>query len=200
MTALPEPIARLAQALGRLPGVGPRSAERIALHLSQSDPVRVRELAEAMTGARERVGACQECGSLTETQPCGWCVDPRRDASLLCVVEKATDAVSLERSGAFRGRYHVLGGRLSPTQGIGPEDLRIAALEARLDAGPAREVILALGGDVEGEATGHYLVRRLAGRPVRVTRLAQGLPVGGGLEYADELTLNRAMEGRRELT
>lgn len=200
MKALPEPVARLAAALGRLPGIGPRSAERLSLHLVQADPSRARELADALVQARERVAPCRSCGALTEVQPCAWCTDDRRDATLLCVVEKPTDALSVEKSGAFRGRYHVLGGKLSPTNGIGPEDLRIAELERRLDAEPVKEVIFALGGDVEGDATAHYLARRLGARGLRTTRLAQGLPVGGGLEFADELTLGRALDGRRELS
>ena len=149
--------------------------------------------------ARERVAPCETCGALTEVQPCPICADPHRDASQLCVVERAPDILSLEKSGTFKGRYHVLGGKLSPLNGIGPEDLRIAELDRRLDRQPVSEIILALGGDVEGDATAHFLARRLAPRAVRVSRLAQGLPAGGGLEFADEITLSRAIEGRREM-
>lgn len=198
MTELPPPVQALVLALKSLPGIGPRSAERLALHVLQMDPDRVRMVAEALVTARERVVACQACGGLTECQPCRLCGDARRDDALLCVVERATDILSFEKSGAFRGRYHVLGGKLSPLEGVGPEDLRISELEARLAGGGIREVVLALSGDVEGEATAHYLRQRLSAAGVRVTRLAQGLPAGAGLEYADELTLSRALEGRRE--
>ena len=197
--ALPAPVAQLVSALSRLPGIGPRSAERLALHLVQSDPGTVRLLADALLQARERVGICQVCGALTEAQPCLVCTDDRRDTHLLCLVERALDVLSLEKSGTFKGRYHVLGGRLSPLNGVGPDDLRIDSLESRLDSEPIREVVLALGSDVEGDATSHYLARRLASRRIRITRLAQGLPAGSGLEFADELTLSRALEGRREI-
>ncbi len=199
MTSLPGPVTQLVAALGRLPGIGPRSAERLALHLVQGDADAVRQLAAVLVDARERVASCSRCGALTEHQPCPVCADDRRDASQLCVVERALDVLSLEKSGTFKGRYHVLGGKLSPLNGIGPEDLRIAELELRLADETVQEVILALGSDVEGDATSHYLARRLASRGVRVSRLAQGLPAGSGLEFADELTLSRALEGRREM-
>ena len=199
MTSLPGPVTQLVAALGRLPGIGPRSAERLALHLVQGDADAVRQLAAALVDARERVASCERCGALTEFQPCPVCADDRRDVSQLCIVERALDVLSLEKSGTFKGRYLVLGGKLSPLNGIGPEDLRIAELETRLEAGAVQEVILALGSDVEGDATSHYLARRLASRGVRVSRLAQGLPAGSGLEFADELTLSRALEGRREM-
>jgi recombination protein RecR len=198
MTTLPQPVIALIAALKGLPGIGPRSAERLALHLVQADASGVRLLAENLIAARERVAGCQRCGALTEVQPCGICDDPRRDGSVVCVVERPTDLLSFERSGSFKGRYHVLGGRLSPLDGVGPEDLRIEALTHRIDSEGFREIILALSGDVEGDATTHYLARLYFGRGVRITRLAQGLPAGAGLEYADELTLSRAMEGRRE--
>lgn len=197
MSSLPAPIATLAAALNQLPGIGPRSAERLALHLVQADPTAVKSLTEAMLEARDRVGFCNLCGALTESQPCPLCTDSRRDGTLLCVVERALDILALEKAGAFRGRYHVLGGRISPLDGVGPDDLRFRELEARLDEGAVREVIVALGSDVEGEATSYYLAKRLAGRPITVSRIAQGLPAGGGLEFADDLTLNRAVEGRR---
>lgn len=197
MMALPESLTRLIAALGQLPGIGPRSAERIALHLVQSEAGRVRQLAEALLNARERIRPCEVCGALTEQQPCAVCADPRRDRSLVCVVERPVDILSLEKSGAYRGLYHVLGGKLSPLNGVGPEDLSLAALERRLAAGGVRELILALGSDVEGDATSHFLANHFGGGAVRISRLAQGLPVGSGLEYADELTLSRALEGRQ---
>jgi recombination protein RecR len=199
MTALPEPILELLAALTKLPGVGPRSAERLALHLVQADIDSVQHLADAILRARERIRACSVCGALTEDDPCSVCSDEKRDHSLVCVVERAVDTLSIEKAGTFRGTYHVLGGKLSPINGIEPEDLRIAELERRLSQDPIHEVILALGTDVEGDATSHYLAQRLGARNVRVTRIAHGLPAGTGLEYADELTLSRALEGRREL-
>lgn len=197
MTRLPEPLAVLVAVLGKLPGIGPRSAERIALHLVQTDPVQVEHLAQALVDARRRVRLCESCGALTEQSPCDLCTHPSREASLLCVVERATDVLTLERAGAFRGRYHVLGGRLSPINGVGPEDLRIVELEHRIAASQIQEVILALGTDVEGDATAGYLAQRLGAAGTRVTRLAAGLPAGSGLDFADEVTLNRALEGRR---
>jgi recombination protein RecR len=199
VSALPESIRRLQHELGRLPGIGPRSAERIALFLIRSQPDVARQLAEALLDARNRVQTCQICGALTEIQPCPVCTDPHRDAGLLCVVEQPLDILTLEKSHAFPGRYHVLGGVLSPLAGVGPEDLRVAELENRLEAETIREVVVALGTSVEGDATAHYLAQRLALREVRVTRIAHGLPAGSGLEYADEVTLNRALEGRREM-
>lgn len=200
MIALPPPLQTLVAALKSLPGIGPRSAERLALHLIQTDPVYVRTLADALVSSRERVHPCERCGALTEVQPCPLCSDPRRETTLLCVVERATDIFAFEKSGAFKGVYHVLGGRLSPFNGVGPEDLRIAELEERLGGEGIQEVVLALSGDVEGDATANYLAKRLAAKGVKITRLAQGLPAGTGLEYADELTLSRAMEGRREFS
>ena len=199
MAALPPPINDLLAALGKLPGIGPRSAERIALHLVQGDTGSVKQLAQAIVSARERIRPCPTCGGLTEEVPCGICSDTRRDAAVVCVLERAVDIISIERSGSFRGRYHVLGGKISPLNGVEPEDLRIAELETRLAAEPIKEVVLALGTDVEGDATSYYLAKRLAPRGVKVTRLAHGLPAGSGLEYADELTLSKALEGRTEL-
>ncbi len=194
---LPEPLGALIAALSRLPGIGPRSAERLALHLVQSDAVGVEQLARSLVESRQRIRACGECGSLTEANPCGLCTDPGRDAALLCVVERATDILVLEKSGTFRGRYHVLGGRLSPVNGVGPEDLRLGELDRRLARGGVREMVLALGTDVEGDATAHYLAERFGSKEIQVTRLAAGLPAGSGLDFADELTLSRALEGRR---
>jgi recombination protein RecR len=199
MASLPPPINDLLAALGKLPGIGPRSAERIALQLVQSDAGSVKQLAQAILAAREKIRPCPICGGLTEEVPCGICADSRRDAGLMCVLERAVDIISIEKSASFHGRYHVLGGKISPLNGVEPEDLRIAELESRLAAEPIKEVILALGTDVEGDATSYYLAKRLAHRGVKVTRIAHGLPAGSGLEYADELTLSKALEGRTEL-
>lgn len=199
MGALPDAVSNLMGTLGKLPGIGPRSAERIALHLVQADSGTVKLLAETIVEARERVRFCETCGGLTESSPCAICQDPRREASLICVVERPTDILSIEKSGTFRGKYHVLGGKISPLDGIQPEDLAIGALERRLEAEPIRELIVALSTDVEGDATSYYLARRLTRPNLRVTRIAHGLPAGTGLEFADELTLSRAIEGRREL-
>lgn len=200
MATLPEPINSLIAALSQLPGIGPRSAERIALHLVQADSGAVQQLAQAMIRARERVQPCPNCGALAESQACAFCQDARRDPALICVVERAVDIISIEKSGAYRGQFHVLGGKISPLRGIGPEDLRIANLEARLSREPIKEIIVALPSDVEGDATSFYLARFFSAKGVKVSRIAHGLPVGSGLEFADELTLSRALEWRRELT
>lgn len=199
MASLPEPITTLLAALGKLPGIGPRSAERLALHLVQSDAGAVKQLAAALVEARERIRLCSTCGALTEKDPCAICADPRRDASLVCIVERPADIISIEKANSYRGKFHVLGGKISPLNGVGPEDLRIGELEKRLASEPIREVVIALATDVEGDATGYYLAKRLAARSVKVTRIAHGLPAGSGLEFADELTLSRALEGRREM-
>jgi recombination protein RecR len=196
---LPEPIAGLIAELGRLPGIGPRSAERLALHLAQTESQEVRQLAAALIAAREKIRACSICGALTEADPCALCANDRRQADTICVVERPVDIFTLEKAGVFHGKYHVLGGRISPLNGVEPEDLRIAALEARLGAG-VKEIILALSTDVEGDATSFYLAKRLAGKGAKISRLAYGLPAGSGLEFADEITLGRALEGRRDLT
>src|SRR5882757_5221145 len=180
---LPEPVQQLIGALNKLPGIGPRSAERIALHIVQSDPAVVRQLAQIITEVRERIRTCPVCGALTEQSPCAICTDSRRDASLVCLVERAVDIISIEKSGGFRGKFHVLGGKISPLNGVEPEDLRIAELEARLEREPIKEIILALGTDVEGDATSFYLAKRLAAKGVKVTRIARGLPSGSGLEF-----------------
>ena len=196
---LPESISVLITALSKLPGIGPRSAERIALHLVQTETAAVKQLSEALLRARERIQFCSVCGALTESSPCDICRDARRDASLVCVVEQPVDILSLEKSGTFRGKYHVLGGKISPLDGVEPDDLRIADLEKRLGHEPITEIVIALGTDVEGDATGFYLAKRLARPGLKVTRIAHGLPAGTGLEFADELTLSRALEGRREM-
>lgn len=195
---LPAPIVQLTEALGRLPGIGPRSAERLALYLAQSDTDAVNHLAKTLVEARQRVRICSICGALTETEPCAICDDNRRDSSMICLVEQPVDIFTMEKSGTFRGKYHVLGGKISPLNGVGPEDLRITQLEQRLGHG-VTEVILALSTDVEGDATGFYLAKRLAGKGAKVSRIAYGLPAGSGLEFADEVTLSRALEGRQEL-
>ena len=191
----PEPFKALVRELRRLPGVGPRSAERMALWLLE-DAERPPALAEALGAARESLRHCADCGFFSVEDRCVICVEDGREP-LLCVVERATDILPIERSGAYRGLYHALGGRLSPLEHVGPEDLRLAELTARLERGAFTEVILALSTDVEGEATANYLADLLAPRGVRVSRLAQGMPAGGGLEHADELTLARALAGRR---
>src|SRR5262245_38989694 len=168
MATLPEPINELLAALNALPGIGPRSAERLALHLVQSEAGAVRQLAEAILSARERIRSCPVCGALTEQVPCAICADARRDAALVCVVERPVDIISIEKSGTYRGRFHVLGGKISPLNGIEPEDLRIGELEKRLETEPIKEVILALATDVEGDATSFYLAKRLAAKGVKV--------------------------------
>jgi len=196
---LPDSITSLIAALGKLPGIGPRSAERIALHLVQTETESVKQLAAALVHARERIQFCTTCGALTELSPCPICADSRRDGSLICVVERAVDILSIEKSGTFRGKFHVLGGKISPLDGVEPEDLRISELERRLATEPITEVIVALSTDVEGDATSHYLAKRLTRAGLKISRIAYGLPAGSGLEYADELTLSRALEGRREM-
>jgi recombination protein RecR len=197
---LPDSISALIAALTKLPGVGPRSAERMALHLVQSDSSAVTQLADAMLHAREKIQFCTTCGALTEKSPCPICADSRRDSSLVCVVERAVDILSIEKANAFRGKFHVLGGRISPLDGVEPEDLRIAELEKRLSLEHIKEIVIALATDVEGDATSAYLAKRLARGGLKVSRIAYGLPAGSGLEFADELTLSRALEGRREMT
>ena len=200
MNPIPEPVVSLIASLSKLPGVGPRSAERIALHLVQTDSTVVKQLTDVILHARENIQFCTTCGALTEKSPCPICADTRRDASLLCVVERAVDILSVEKSGTYRGKFHVLGGKISPLDGVEPEDLRIAELEKRLAHEPVREIVIALGTDVEGDATSFYLAKRLARSGLLISRIAYGLPAGSGLEYADELTLSRALEGRREMS
>ena len=184
--------------LARLPGVGQRTAQRLAFHILQRPADEALALAAALTEVKERVRFCRECGNLTEEELCGICTDARRDRTVVCVVEQPVDVVSLERTHEYRGLYHVLGGALSPLDGVEPGDLRIDELLRRVDADGVEEVVLATNPNMTGEATAAYLADRLRGR-VRVTRLASGLPVGGDLEYADEVTLGRALSGRREM-
>ncbi len=185
--------------LGRLPGVGPKSAQRIAFHLLQADPADVRRLVLALTEVKDKVRFCVTCGNVAQDEQCRICRDPRRDLTAICVVEESKDVVAVEKTREFRGRYHVLGGAISPIDGIGPDDLRIRELLARLADGVVTEIILATDPNLEGEATASYLARMLKPMGLRVTRIASGLPVGGDLEYADEITLGRAFEGRRLL-
>ncbi len=192
-------VADLIDELGRLPGIGPKSAQRIAFYLLQSDPVDVRRLADVLITVKERVRFCVICGHVTEEETCRICRDPRRDPTALCVVEESKDVIAIEKTGEYRGRYHVLGGAISPIDGIGPDDLRIRELLARLADGEVVEIIIATDPNLEGEATATYLARLLSPMGLTVTRLASGLPVGGDLEYADEVTLGRAFAGRRRL-
>ncbi len=190
-------VQDLIDELGRLPGVGPKSAQRIAFHLLAADPADVRRLAEVLVDVKAKVRFCAVCGNVAEEETCRICRDPRRDPAVLCVVEESKDVVAVERTREFRGRYHVLGGAISPIEGIGPDQLRVKELMPRLADGTVTEVILATDPNLEGEATATYLTRLLRPMGLRVTRLASGLPVGGDLEYADEVTLGRAFEGRR---
>jgi len=190
-------VQELIDELGRLPGIGPKSAQRIAFHIVQTEHFDVTRLAEILLDIRTKVRFCEICGNVSEQQTCAICRDPRRDPALICVVEEAKDVVAIERTREFRGLYHVLGGAISPIDGIGPDELRIRQLMQRLADGTVTEVIIATDPNLEGEATATYLSRLLTTLEIRVTRLASGLPVGGDLEYADEVTLGRAFEGRR---
>jgi len=192
-------VQTLIDELGRLPGVGPKGAQRIAFHILAADPADVTALADALREVKERVRFCVTCGNVTEEEECRICADPRRDPSIICVVEEPKDVIAIERTREFRGRYHVLGGAISPIEGIGPDDLRIRELLARLADGTVTEVILATDPNLEGEATATYLARMITPLEIPVSRLASGLPVGGDLEYADEVTLGRAFAGRRTL-
>ena len=192
-------VQDLIDELGRLPGVGPKSAQRIAFHLLASDPTDVRRLVTALTEVKDKVRFCSVCGNVAEEEQCKVCRDPRRDQTVICVVEEPKDVVAIEKTREFRGRYHVLGGAISPIEGVGPDDLRIRDLMQRLADGVVTELILATDPNLEGEATATYLARLVKPMDLRVTRLASGLPVGGDLEYADEVTLGRAFEGRRLL-
>ncbi|MDP2014416.1 MAG: recombination mediator RecR [Actinomycetota bacterium] len=192
-------IQDLIDELGRLPGVGPKSAQRIAFHILAAEPTDVFRLADALREVKEKVRFCSICGNVAEETECRICRDPRRDHTALCVVEEPKDVVAIEKTREFKGRYHVLGGAISPIDGIGPDDLRIRELMIRLADGAIVEVILATDPNLEGEATATYLARLIAPLGVAVSRLASGLPVGGDLEYADEVTLGRAFEGRRRV-
>ena len=192
-------VQDLIDELGRLPGVGPKSAQRIAFHILAADPIDVQRLTDALREVKEKVRFCTICGNVAEEDQCRICRDPRRDLTILCVVEEPKDVVAIEKTREFKGRYHVLGGAISPIEGIGPDDLRIRELMSRLSDTSITEVILATDPNLEGEATATYLARLISPLEVAVSRLASGLPVGGDLEYADEVTLGRAFEGRRRV-
>ena len=203
-TAMIEPVARLIEAFNRLPGIGPKTAQRLTYHLLRAPDTEARTLASALVAVREQVVFCERCFNISDAPLCPICRDPGRDPRRLCIVEEPLDVLALERTAEFRGRYHVLHGAISPIDGIGPDRLKIAELLERVDAArdegaPFEEVILATNPTLEGEATAMYLDERLAGKVGSVTRIARGIPVGGDLEYADEVTLIRALQGRREL-
>ena len=200
MAYYPEPVARLIDALQRLPGIGPKTAQRLTFYMLKRPHDEVRELGQALLAVKEKITYCRTCFNVTDEDPCRICDDPRRDPHVICVVEEPNDLLAMERTGEYKGRYHVLLGALSPLDGIGPEDLKIRELLARLDAQGATEIILATNPNVEGEATALYLAKLLRPLAVRVTRIARGLPVGGDLEYADQVTLSKALEGRREIS
>jgi recombination protein RecR len=193
------PVQSLVDELGRLPGIGPKSAQRIAFYLLKAAPEDAHRLARAIVEAKERVSWCRRCFNFAEGELCVYCRDDRRDSTLLCVVEEPRDIVAVERTQEYRGRYHVLLGAISPIEGIGPDQLKVKELLARVNNEGVKEVILATNPNIEGEATAMYLARLLKPLGLRVTRIASGLPVGGDLEYADEVTLGRALEGRREV-
>jgi recombination protein RecR len=195
----PVPIERLVAALRRLPGIGEKSATRLAFYLLTAPDAQVAELADAIARVKREIVLCAECFDLTDVSPCGVCRDEKRDAGVICVVEEPADRAAIERSGGFEGRYHVLGGALSPLDGIGPGELRVAELETRVRSGGVREVILATNPNAEGDATAHLIAERLAGGGARVTRIAYGMPLGGDLEYADHVTVGRSLANRKEL-
>ena len=199
MAAHPPAVSRLIEALQRLPGIGPKTAQRLTFHLLKQQVASVQDLADALIDLKARVIHCTRCFNVTDRDPCSICDDPGRDEAVLCVVEEPNDLVAMERTGEFRGHYHVLLGALSPLDGIGPDELKVRELLARVEANHVREVILATNPNVEGDATALYLAKLLRPLGLRVTRIARGLPVGGDLEYADEVTLSRALEGRREM-
>ena len=190
------PVQDLIDELGRLPGIGPKSAQRIAFHLLDADKDEVQQLVDAISTVKTSVSFCVICGNVTEQEECAICRDARRDRSVICVVEESKDVMAIERTRSYRGLYHVLGGAISPLQGVGPDQLRIRELMTRLSDETVQEIVLAMDPNLEGEATSTYLTRMLKTLGIRVTRLASGLPVGGDLEYADEVTLGRAFEGR----
>ncbi len=192
-------IQDLIDELGRLPGVGPKSAQRIAFHLLEIEEDQASKLAEILRDVRSKVRFCEDCGNISEEERCNFCINPARDQATICVVEESKDVQAIERTKEFRGRYHVLGGAISPIAGIGPDQLRIKSLMSRLSDSNIREVIIATNPNLEGEATATYLTRMLAGMDLEVYKLASGLPVGGDLEYADEVTLGRAFEGKRRV-
>jgi len=195
----PEPVTRLIEAFAQLPGIGPKSASRLTFYLLRRPAEQAETLAEALRDLKQKIVFCSVCYNITEASPCAVCSDEGRDRSIVCVVEEPLDVVAIDRTGEYRGLYHVLHGAISPVDGIGPDELRVNELLARIRANPVQEVLLATNPNLEGEATAMYLARLLQPLGVRVTRLARGLPVGGDLEYADAVTLGRALEGRREM-
>ncbi len=195
----PQAMTRLIHELSKLPGVGPRTAQRLAFHILTLSDAEVGKLAETLLEAKARIGFCTTCGQLTEVSPCATCQDPGRDRTLLCVVEEAKDVIAMEKTRIFKGLYHVLGGAISPLEGIGPEELRIKELLERVKTGTFKEMIIATDPNIEGEATALYLSKIFQPLGIRITRLARGLPVGGDLEYIDEITLSKAFEGRTDL-
>jgi recombination protein RecR len=199
VSAYARPVQDLIDELGRLPGIGPKSAQRIAFHLLKVDEIDARRLADSIIDAKAKVTVCERCFNIAEGTECGICIDPRRDEGVLCVVEEPRDLVAVERTGEYRGRYHVLGGAINHLEGVGPEQLRVRELLPRLGEEDVAEVILCTNPNIEGEATAMYLVKLMKPLEIRITRIASGLPVGGDLEYADELTLGRALEGRRDV-
>jgi recombination protein RecR len=199
MRPVPRSVERLIEELNRLPGIGPKTASRLTFYLLRSPQEQVQALAKAIGELKEQVVSCSVCFNIAETDPCPICNDAQRDRSVICVVEEPLDVLAIERTREYDGLYHVLHGAISPMEGIGPEDLKIAELVQRLRGRPAEEIILATNPNLEGESTAMYVSRQLAPLGVRVTRLAHGLPMGGDLEYADEVTLTRALEGRREM-
>jgi recombination protein RecR len=196
----PEPVARLIDAFQRLPGIGPKTAQRLTFYMLKRPADEARELGDALLAMKQKITYCRACFNVTDEDPCRICSDPRRDEHVICVVEEPNDLLAVERTGEYRGRYHVLLGALSPLDGIGPDDLKIRELLARLEGRETTEVILATNPNVEGEATALYLAKLLRPHAVRITRIARGLPVGGDLEYADQVTLSKALEGRREIS
>jgi recombination protein RecR len=199
MRSVPRSVERLIEELSRLPGIGPKTASRLTFYLLRSPREQAEALAQAVAELHEKIVTCSVCFNIAEASPCPICGDAQRDRNLICVVEEPLDVVAIERTGHYDGLYHVLHGAISPVEGVGPEDLKIAELMRRLDEDPVQEVILATNPSLEGESTAMYISRQLVPRQVRVTRLAHGLPMGGDLEYADEVTLTRALEGRREM-
>ena len=199
MSRYAEPMANLIEQLMRLPSIGPKTAQRLAFHILKTPRENVERLAEALIEVKDRIVSCSVCGNITEKDPCSICTDERRDKAVIAVVEESKDVIALERTGEFHGLYHVLGGAISPMDGIGPEDISVKELLFRLKNQEVREVILATDPNIEGEATSMYLAKLIKPTGIKVTRIAHGLPVGGDLEYADEVTLARALEGRREV-
>lgn len=198
-SSTPEPIQRLVEAFHRLPGIGPKSAQRLAYHILRTSEQEAAALARAILDVKERIRLCSQCMNITEADPCAFCQDPRRDRSVVCVVEQPLDVLAIERSGGYRGLYHVLHGVLNPMDGIGPEHIHVRELVLRLHGGEIQEVIMATNPSLEGEATAMYIQRLIGPAGVKVTRLARGLPSGADLEYTDDVTLARALEGRQEL-